>query len=83
VVVELIRRHTWQMLASGVLAIGAYGLVLTAARLGPIGLVAALRETSVVFEALAGWLILDERLGGRRTLAAIGVAVGGALLLAG
>lgn len=81
VMTGLVRAHGLRMAVSGVLAIGAYGLVLTAARFGPIGLVAALRETSVVFGALAGWLLLSEPLGARRTVTALGVAVGALLLL--
>lgn len=80
-VLEQVRGPAPSMAASGLLSIGAYGLVMTAARLGPIGLVAALRETSVVFGALAGWVVLGERLGRRRTIAAVGVALGAALLL--
>lgn len=82
-VIELVRTNGIRMLVSGSLAIGAYGLVLIAARLGPIGLVAGLRETSVVFGAMFGWLVLKEPLGSRRTASAVGVALGGALLLIG
>lgn len=82
-IVELVRGNSARMLMSGSLAIGAYGLVLIAARLGPIGLVASLRETSVIFGTLFGWLVLKEPLGSRRTASAIGVALGAALLLIG
>lgn len=78
---DLVGEGGWRMAISGALAAGAYGLVLTAARFGPIGLVAGLRETSVIFGGLAGWLILGERLGSRRTLAAAGVAFGAVLLM--
>ncbi len=81
-VLELVRAHGFRMGASGVLSIAAYGLVLSAVRLGPVGLVAALRETSVVLGALAGWLVLGEPLGVRRTLSGLGVALGVVLLLA-
>lgn len=77
----LVGEGGWRMPISGVLAAGAYGLVLAAARLGPIGLVAGLREMSVIFGGLAGWLILGEPLGSRRALAAVGVAFGVVLLM--
>jgi drug/metabolite transporter (DMT)-like permease len=81
--VELVRGNGIRMLVSGSLAIGAYGLVLAAARLGPIGLVASLRETSAIFGTLFGWLVLREPFGPRRTVSAVGVALGGALLKMG
>lgn len=50
------RRHLFGGGASAL----AYALVLAAARLAPLGLVAAFRETSVLFGTLGGWLILHE-----------------------
>ena len=41
----------------------AYTLVLAAVRLAPVGYVTALRESSVVLGALAGWLVLHEAMG--------------------
>lgn len=69
------RRHIF----AGAASAGAYGLVLAAARLAPLGLVSAFRESSVIFGALGGWLILKEvaakkRLGGAG-LIALGLAV--------
>lgn len=69
------RRHVF----AGAASAGAYGLVLAAARLAPLGLVSAFRESSVIFGALGGWLILKEsaakkRLGGAG-LIAVGLAV--------
>lgn len=68
-----------RQLAGGLASTVAYGMVLAAARLAPIGLVSAFRETSVVFGAIGGWLILGEseakaRLGGAGLIAA-GLAV--------
>jgi drug/metabolite transporter (DMT)-like permease len=45
-----------------------------------MGEVSALRETSVVFAALLGWLFLKERLGWRRLAACLVVAAGAACL---
>ena len=77
-----ILRTRWRPFAVGGLAsLGAYALVLTAARMAPIALVAALRETSVILGALAGWLILKEDLGRQRSVAAVAVAVGVMILV--
>ncbi len=58
----------------------AYGLVVAAFKLGPAGPVAAIRETSVVFAALIGWLFLGERLTPRRIAACAIVALGAVCL---
>lgn len=61
---------------AGAASAGAYAMVLGAARVAPIGLVAAFRETSVVFGAVGGWLFLRERLPGRRIAGAAAVVAG-------
>jgi len=67
----------WRRYAlSGLCLTGAYGIVLVAVRLAPVGYVATLRESSVVIGALIGWLLLGEALGGRRTLSSVVVAAG-------
>ncbi len=66
------RRH----LVSGVCLATAYSLVLVAVRSAPVGYVATLRESSVVLGAALGWLVLKERLGGRRLVSAIVVTAG-------
>ena len=71
----------WPMFGAGVAALIAYGMVLAAIRLAPVGYVATLRETSVIIGAFAGWLVLGEELGKRRALAG-SVVVGGVALLA-
>ena len=65
---------------SGALLTTAYTLVLVAAQHAPVGHVAMLRESSVVLAALAGWLVLDERLG-RHRLASSTVVLAGLVLL--
>jgi drug/metabolite transporter (DMT)-like permease len=67
-------------LLAGVLVTVAYTLVLAALMLAPVGYVAMLRESSVVLGALAGWLVLKERLGRHRLVSSLGVA-GGMILL--
>lgn len=60
----------------GVISGGAYALVLYAKTLAPLGVVSALRETSVIFAALIGILVFGERPAGRRLVAAGVVAAG-------
>lgn len=67
---------TWKALGGGVVALIAYGLVIVAYTLGPAGPVTALRETSVIFAALIGWLFLEEKLTRRRAIACVIVALG-------
>lgn len=59
----------------------AYCMVLAGMRLAPVGYVAALRESSVVLGALAGWLLLHERLGRARVVSSSIVATGLVLLI--
>jgi len=61
---------------SGLLQFGAYALVIWAMSLGTMASVSALRETSVIFAALIGALVLKERVGALRISAAILVALG-------
>ena len=75
-VVASVRVDWWKQLLGGSASALAYILVLIAARTSPLGLVSAVRETSVVFGALAGWLLLRERLGGQRMIAATTIAIG-------
>lgn len=71
---------TWKALAGGVVATAAYGVVIAAFSLGPAGPITALRETSVIFAVLIGWLFIGETLTLRRIVACLIVAVGAILL---
>ncbi len=62
--------------STGALSLLAYGLVLWAQTRGPLGPIAALRETSIIFGALIGALVFHERFGRPRILATIVVACG-------
>jgi drug/metabolite transporter (DMT)-like permease len=62
--------------AAGALSLGAYWIVIWAFTLAPLALVAALRETSVLFAMLIGVFLLGERAGWMRW-------VSGGLILAG
>jgi len=67
-------------LGGGAISIIAYWLVIWAMSVTPLGPVAALRETSVVFGALISGLVLKEGLGPRAVVAACVVAAGVMLL---
>ena len=69
-------RQLWPGLAGGLISALAYALVLYAMTLAPIGVVAAVRETSVIFAALFGIVFLGEGPPGRRIMAAVIVAAG-------
>lgn len=74
------KRQMLTAAAGGIVSLVAYGIVVFAMSLGPMGPVSALRETSVVFAALLGWLFLGEKLTARR-LAACAVIAAGAVCL--
>lgn len=76
-----LRREWPRYLAGGVCSTLAYSMVLAAARLAPVGYVAALRESSVILGAAAGWLFLHERLGRARLASAAVVTTGLVLLI--
>ncbi len=48
---------------------------------GAMAFVSALRETSVVFAVLIGWIMLGEPFGGRRVVASVLVVAGIAIML--
>ncbi|MGY3439443.1 EamA family transporter [Marinovum sp. KMM 9879] len=63
----------------GLIAFASFGSIMLATRLGKVGEAAVLRETSTVFAALIGWLVLKETVGPRRialmTLIAAGAVI--------
>ncbi|GGO56654.1 Uncharacterized membrane protein [Roseovarius pacificus] len=66
-------------IVGGVVAFFSFGSILMATRLDKVGEAAVLRETSTVFAALIGWLVLKETVGPRRialmTLIAAGAVI--------
>lgn len=64
----------------GCLSIASYAIALWAMTLAPIGLVAALRETSVLFAAILGAVLFGERFGSKRWSALILILLGIGLL---
>jgi len=63
----------------GVVAIGSFGSIMLATRLDKVGEAAVLRETSTVFAAAIGYLLLGEKVGPRRlalmSLIALGAVI--------
>ncbi len=71
-----VRRHLPRGLAVGVLSGAAYAPVLWAMTVAPIGVVSALRETSVLFALALAAILFRERIGLPRAVAA-SLIVGG------
>jgi drug/metabolite transporter (DMT)-like permease len=63
-------------LAGGALQLGSYGIAIWAMTLAPIAIVAALRETSVLFGALIAVIVLKEPLRAGRMAAAFLIVCG-------
>ena len=65
--------HAWRLgtLASAA-SYGAYAVSIWAMTIAPIALVAALRETSILFAVLIGWLVFGERMSREKAIAAGG-----------
>ena len=64
----------------GIIAIFSFGGIILATRLANVGQVAVLRETSTVFAALIGWVVLKERVGPRRFLLMALIALGAVIV---
>jgi drug/metabolite transporter (DMT)-like permease len=54
----------------------AYGIVIFAMTIAPMGSVSALRETSVLFAVLLGRIIFGEKLTARRIVSVLVIAAG-------
>lgn len=63
-----------------VVAYFSFGSIMLATRIGQVGQAAVLRETSTVFAALIGWLMLGEKVGPRR-LALMALISAGAIIV--
>ena len=79
--VAVLRSYWRRALLTALAALVTYGMVLIAVRHAPVGYVAALRESSVVLGALAGWRFLGEGDHRRRITAAVVVLAGLAILI--
>lgn len=73
-------RQTVIGLLGGIISIAAYGIVIWAMQYDAMGMVSALRETSVIFAALLGKVFLKEKLTLRRVTSCLVIVIGGLLL---
>jgi drug/metabolite transporter (DMT)-like permease len=78
--VEFVVSQPGRSMIAGALSAGAYAISVWAMTRAPVALVAALRETSVLFAALIGAGALRERLGLRKWSAIAAVVAGAAAL---
>ena len=67
----------------GLVAFASFGSIMLATRLDKVGEAAVLRETSTVFAALIGWLMLGEKVGPRRLALMTLIALGAVIVEAG
>ena len=74
------RANLWRGIVGGIGNLGSYGLALWAMTQAPVAMVAALRETSILFGLAIAALVLGERIGPVR-VAAAGLIVLGAITL--
>lgn len=77
----LLRAEGRQGVMAGLASLVSFGSALIALRLAPVGIVSALRETSVVFGMLIAGLVLRERVDRRRVGATVVIAAGAILIL--
>jgi drug/metabolite transporter (DMT)-like permease len=69
-------RELWKAGGAGLVSVLGYGIVIWAMTKSPMGLVSALRETSVLFAAILGRIFLREPFTARKVLAAILIGAG-------
>lgn len=81
-VIALLRSEGRQGFMAGVTSLVSFGSALIALRLAPVGIVSALRETSVVFGMMIAAFFLRESVDRRRAGAAVMVALGAVLIVA-
>jgi drug/metabolite transporter (DMT)-like permease len=79
-VVPAMARHWGLGLAGGALQLASYGIAIWAMTVAPIAMVAALRETSVLFGAAIAVVFLKEPLRASRVVAALMIVAGLALI---
>jgi drug/metabolite transporter (DMT)-like permease len=78
--VPYIARHWRAGIVGGVGATASYGLALWAMTIAPVAVIAALRETSILFGTVIAGVFLKERIGVRRMVAAGIIASSAAVL---
>lgn len=66
---------------AGLTSLVSFGSALFALRLAPVGIVSALRETSVVFATLIAAFVLRENVDRRRVAATVVIVIGAIIIL--
>lgn len=77
--VEVIRasRRDWIMgMIAAAASFAAYAIAVWAMTVAPLALVAALRETSILFAVLLGWLLFGDKMDKGKAIAAVLIASG-------
>lgn len=74
------RAALWPGIGAGVCSLFSFSMALYGFSIATVAYISAMRETAVVFAAVMGWWFLKEGFGARRTLAAVILASGLALL---
>ena len=64
----------------GLIAFFSFGSIMLATRLDKVGEAAVLRETSIVFAAIIGWLFLKETVGPRRITLILLIVIGAVIV---
>jgi drug/metabolite transporter (DMT)-like permease len=77
---RVMARYPGAGFAGGAMQLGSYAVAIWAMTVAPIAVVAALRETSVLFGALIAVVILKEHLRPARIIAALMIVAGLALI---
>lgn len=75
-----VRPGTVTAVVGGLVSLLAYAMVIYAMNEAPLGAVSALRETSVLFALLIGYVFLGETLTARRLLACVVIASGAVII---
>ena len=73
---EVLVKQPVQVPMAGVLGVLAYLMAVFAYSIAPLSYAGAVREVSVVFGALTGWWLLNEKLGGVRVFGAFVIFTG-------
>ncbi|WP_038345151.1 DMT family transporter [Acinetobacter sp. A47] len=74
-------RHNWHLgLIGGIGSFFSYGLALWAMTLAPVAIVAALRETSILFATLIAIFVLKERINAIRMISSCIILIGALIL---
>ncbi|MBN8632956.1 MAG: EamA family transporter [Rhodobacterales bacterium] len=69
--------RAWRMGAfASAASYGAYAVSIWAMTIAPIAVVAALRETSILFAVLIGWLVFGERMTAEKAIASVIIVAG-------